>query len=110
MNFIETIQSEVKNPAKWVGRRATACKKHGFNHYVDRFCRLGCIGCDQPIDSSVLLRLYEASGVWCDTSDGFREKRALQAKPEPFDYIGWAMGAFPKPPRKPIKLERYTFD
>lgn len=72
MNLATKIQQNKNDPRKWIGRRASLCRKHGKSiHYVNRFSQIGCVECDKPDDSNITLRLMGQDGVWCDESDGF---------------------------------------
>lgn len=80
MNLAAKIQKTSSDPRKWIGRRSRECRKHGKSiHYVNRTGQIGCIECDQPDDSGVLLRLSAHDGIWYDTNNGFSESEPERA-------------------------------
>lgn len=80
MNLAAKIQKTSADPRKWIGRRSRECRKHGNSiHYVNPTGQIGCIECDQPADSRVLLRLCAHDGVWYDSNNGFSDSGPQQA-------------------------------
>jgi len=80
MGIVDKIQKTSADPRKWIGRRSRECRKHGNSiHYVNRTGQVGCIECDQPDDSRVLLRLSAHDGLWYDSDNGFDDTAPQQA-------------------------------
>lgn len=88
MNLATKIKQNASDPRKWIGRKSSRCRKHGnATYYVNQFGQIGCVACDNPDESRVLLLLQAHDGIWYDQSDGFEAEVSQQATQElqPYD-------------------------